>query len=70
MTTQAPNIALHPDCVRENRLADGQVPGRPAIYYDPGGLSTAPTFGHVGHAKCVVIDNGVEFVSSANLPSG
>lgn len=46
-----------------------QWPGvrRPATYYDPRGLSTDASSRATWHAKCVLIDDRVAFVTSANF---
>lgn len=40
---------------------------RPEIYYDPRGLSMDVEFRASWHAKCVVVDDEVAFVTSANF---
>jgi phosphatidylserine/phosphatidylglycerophosphate/cardiolipin synthase-like enzyme len=42
-------------------------PKRPLVYYDPRALSTDPATCASLHAKCVVIDDQVSFVTSANF---
>jgi phosphatidylserine/phosphatidylglycerophosphate/cardiolipin synthase-like enzyme len=42
-------------------------PWRPHVYYDPRALSTDPAICASLHAKCVVIDDEIAFVTSANL---
>jgi phosphatidylserine/phosphatidylglycerophosphate/cardiolipin synthase-like enzyme len=51
-----------------NELA-GKWPGarRPEIYYDPRGLATDPDVRASWHAKCVLVDDEVAFVTSANF---
>lgn len=39
----------------------------PEVYYDPRGLSLDPSSKAVVHAKCVVIDKKIAFVTSANV---
>ena len=39
----------------------------PELYYDPRGLSTDPATRATWHAKCVVIDDELSFVTSANF---
>jgi len=39
----------------------------PEIYYDPRGLSTNPATRATWHAKCVVVDDELAFVTSANF---
>jgi len=41
--------------------------GRPEVYYDPRGLSTDPATRATWHAKCVVVDDELSFVTSANF---
>jgi hypothetical protein len=47
----------------------GEWPGtcRPEVYYDPRGLSTDPAARASWHAKCVVVDDEVSFLTSANF---
>ncbi len=40
---------------------------RPEVYYDPRGLSTDPEKRASWHAKCVIVDDAVSFVTSANF---
>jgi len=40
---------------------------RPEVYYDPRGLSTDPSTRPTWHAKCVVVDEELSFVTSANF---
>ena len=40
---------------------------RPELYYDPRGLSTDSTVRATWHAKCVVVDDELSFVTSANF---
>lgn len=40
---------------------------RPEVYYDPRGLSTDPATRATWHAKCVVVDDELAFVTSANF---
>jgi phosphatidylserine/phosphatidylglycerophosphate/cardiolipin synthase-like enzyme len=40
---------------------------RPEVYYDPRGLSTDPQVRASWHAKCVLVDDEVAFVTSANF---
>lgn len=40
---------------------------RPEIYYDPRGVSTDPDGRASWHAKCVLVDDEVAFVTSANF---
>jgi len=40
---------------------------RPEVYYDPRGLVEAPEGRATWHAKCVVVDDDVAFVTSANF---
>ncbi len=40
---------------------------RPEFYYDPRGLSRDPAVRASWHAKCVVVDDEVAFVTSANF---
>lgn len=50
------------------RLAAAWPKGnRPAAYYDPRGLSEDPQFRASLHAKCLVVDDEVAFVTSANF---
>jgi phosphatidylserine/phosphatidylglycerophosphate/cardiolipin synthase-like enzyme len=42
-------------------------PRRPEVYYDPRGLSVGGSIRATWHAKCVVIDRQVAFVTSANF---
>lgn len=46
-----------------------QWPGtrRPAVFYDPRTLSTDPAVRASWHAKCVLVDDEVAFVTSANF---
>ena len=39
----------------------------PEVYYDPRSLGTDPTSRAVLHAKCVVVDREIAFVTSANF---
>lgn len=39
----------------------------PEVYYDPRGLSTDPATRATWHAKCVVVDDELAFVTSANF---
>jgi phosphatidylserine/phosphatidylglycerophosphate/cardiolipin synthase-like enzyme len=47
--------------------APRQGSGRPEVYYDPRGLSTDPATRATWHAKCVVVDDELSFVTSANF---
>ncbi len=47
--------------------APRQGSGRPEVYYDPRGLSTDPATRATWHAKCVVVDDELAFVTSANF---
>jgi phosphatidylserine/phosphatidylglycerophosphate/cardiolipin synthase-like enzyme len=40
---------------------------RPCVYYDPRALSTDPAICASLHAKCIVIDDEIAFVTSANF---
>jgi len=40
---------------------------RPEVYYDPRGFSTDPATRATWHAKCVVVDDELSFVTSANF---
>jgi phosphatidylserine/phosphatidylglycerophosphate/cardiolipin synthase-like enzyme len=40
---------------------------RPRVYYDPRSLSLDPSIRATWHAKCVVVDDEVAFVTSANF---
>jgi phosphatidylserine/phosphatidylglycerophosphate/cardiolipin synthase-like enzyme len=40
---------------------------RPNVYYDPRGLSTDSAVRATWHAKCVVVDDELSFVTSANF---
>jgi phosphatidylserine/phosphatidylglycerophosphate/cardiolipin synthase-like enzyme len=40
---------------------------RPSVYYDPRALSTDPAICASLHAKCIVIDDEIAFVTSANF---
>ena len=40
---------------------------RPEVYYDPRGLSPDPSIRASWHAKCVLVDDEVAFVTSANF---
>lgn len=42
-------------------------PKRPCIYYDPRALSANPATCASLHAKCIVIDDEIAFVTSANF---
>lgn len=42
-------------------------PSRPFVYYDPRALSTDAAICASLHAKCIVIDNEIAFVTSANF---
>jgi phosphatidylserine/phosphatidylglycerophosphate/cardiolipin synthase-like enzyme len=42
-------------------------PKRPCVYYDPRALSTDPAICASLHAKCIVIDDKIAFVTSANF---
>jgi phosphatidylserine/phosphatidylglycerophosphate/cardiolipin synthase-like enzyme len=42
-------------------------PTRPQVYYDPRSLSLDPDAQATWHAKCVVVDDEVAFVTSANF---
>jgi phosphatidylserine/phosphatidylglycerophosphate/cardiolipin synthase-like enzyme len=42
-------------------------PRRPEVYYDPRTLALDPATRATGHAKCVVVDDEVAFVTSANF---
>jgi phosphatidylserine/phosphatidylglycerophosphate/cardiolipin synthase-like enzyme len=42
-------------------------PSRPRVYYDPRALSTDPAICASLHAKCIVIDDEIAFVTSANF---
>ncbi len=50
---------------RQDSLRRGS--GRPEVYYDPRGLSTDPATRATWHAKCVVVDDELAFVTSANF---
>jgi len=54
---------------RMRELRQEVWPGRtlPGVYYDPRALSSAPGPRACLHAKCVVIDERIAFVTSANL---
>jgi len=47
----------------------GQWPGgrRPEVFYDPRTLSSDPTVRASWHAKCVLVDDQIAFVTSANF---
>jgi phosphatidylserine/phosphatidylglycerophosphate/cardiolipin synthase-like enzyme len=63
--TRAEDALLHEQA---SRLADGW-PGRrrPEAYYDPRGLSTDAEVRASWHAKCVLVDDEVALVTSANF---
>ncbi|MBL0159921.1 MAG: phospholipase [Bryobacterales bacterium] len=42
-------------------------PKRPSVYYDPRSLSTDSSICASLHAKCIVIDDEIAFVTSANF---
>jgi phosphatidylserine/phosphatidylglycerophosphate/cardiolipin synthase-like enzyme len=42
-------------------------PRRPRVYYDPRALSSDPAICANLHAKCIVIDDEIAFVTSANF---
>jgi phosphatidylserine/phosphatidylglycerophosphate/cardiolipin synthase-like enzyme len=42
-------------------------PKRPGVYYDPRALSSDPAICASLHAKCIVIDDEIAFVTSANF---
>jgi|SRR5208337_1556048 len=42
-------------------------PKRPCVYYDPRALSSDPAICASLHAKCIVIDDEIAFVTSANF---
>ena len=47
--------------------ADWPGERRPEVYYDPRGLSSDPAARATWHAKCVVIDDELALVTSANF---
>jgi phosphatidylserine/phosphatidylglycerophosphate/cardiolipin synthase-like enzyme len=49
------------------RLAQWPGDRRPEIYYDPRGISIDPESRASWHAKCVLVDDEVAFVTSANF---
>lgn len=64
------DTALDSELVREfsdtfTRRWPGQR--RPEAYYDPRGLSAEPSIRATWHAKCVVVDDELSFVTSANF---
>lgn len=64
------DTALDSELVREfsdtfTRRWPGQR--RPEVYYDPRGLSADPATRATWHAKCVVVDDELSFVTSANF---
>ncbi len=64
------DTALDAELLRE--FADGcrrAWPGQrlPEVYYDPRGLSPDPAVRATWHAKCVVVDDEMSFVTSANF---
>jgi phosphatidylserine/phosphatidylglycerophosphate/cardiolipin synthase-like enzyme len=40
---------------------------RPIVYYDPRGLSKDADYRASWHAKCVIVDDAIAFVTSANF---
>jgi len=46
---------------------DWPWPNRPRVYYDPRALSCNPAICASLHAKCIVIDDEIAFVTSANF---
>ena len=62
-----------PEHLLLTRFADGfwqnhwPWPKRPCVYYDPRALSTDPAITASLHAKCIVIDDEIAFVTSANF---
>lgn len=68
------DTSLDSELVREfsdrfRRAWPAPQPGsrRPEVYYDPRGLSTDPATRATWHAKCVVVDDELAFVTSANF---
>lgn len=54
-----------------SRFMDSVWPGQrmPRVYFDPRALSSEPGPRASMHAKCIVVDNDLAFVTSANLTS-